>query len=47
MKVYTTAPFEDPRDARTQFTRLEEIGYKVAAYHGLNKLNHVYSLAAV
>ena len=27
MKVYTTAPMEDPRDARTQFTRLEEIGY--------------------
>ena len=27
MKVYTTAPLEDPRDARTQFTRLEEIGY--------------------
>ena len=27
MQVYTTAPLEDPRDARTQFTRLEEIGY--------------------
>ena len=27
MKVYTTAPLEDPRDARTSFTHLEEIGY--------------------
>jgi len=27
MKVYTTAPMEDPRDARTSFRRLEEIGY--------------------
>ncbi len=27
MKVYTTAPLEDPRDARTRFRRLEEIGY--------------------
>ncbi len=27
MKVYTTAPLEDPRDARTAFRRLEEIGY--------------------
>ena len=27
MKVYTTAPLEDPRDARTNFRRLEEIGY--------------------
>jgi len=27
MKVYTTAPMEDPRDARTTFPRLEEIGY--------------------
>ncbi len=27
MKVYTTAPLEDPRDARTSFTRLEDIGY--------------------
>jgi probable F420-dependent oxidoreductase len=27
MKVYTTAPLEDPRDARTIFRRLEEIGY--------------------
>jgi len=27
MKVYTTAPMEDPRDARTTFSRLEEIGY--------------------
>ncbi len=27
MKVYTTAPMEDPRDARTIFPRLEEIGY--------------------
>ncbi len=27
MKVYTTAPLEDPRDARTVFPRLEEIGY--------------------
>ena len=27
MKVYTTVPLEDPRDARTLFPRLEEIGY--------------------
>jgi probable F420-dependent oxidoreductase len=27
MKVYTTAPMEDSRDARTTFTHLEEIGY--------------------
>ncbi len=27
MKVYTTAPLEDPRDARDGFRRLEEIGY--------------------
>jgi probable F420-dependent oxidoreductase len=27
MKVYTTAPMEDARDARTTFARLEEIGY--------------------
>jgi probable F420-dependent oxidoreductase len=27
MKVYSVAPLEDPRDARTQFTHLEEIGY--------------------
>lgn len=27
MDVYTTAPLEDPRDARTTFRRLEEIGY--------------------
>ena len=27
MKVYTTAPLEDPRDARTAFRILEEIGY--------------------
>lgn len=27
MKVYTIAPMEDPRDARTSFSRLEEIGY--------------------
>jgi probable F420-dependent oxidoreductase len=27
MKVYTTAPLEDPRDAGAAFTRLEEIGY--------------------
>jgi len=27
MKVYTTAPLDDPRDARTSFTHLEEIGY--------------------
>jgi probable F420-dependent oxidoreductase len=27
MKVYTTAPMEDPRDARSSFARLEEIGY--------------------
>ena len=27
MRVYTTAPMEDPRDARTVFPRLEAIGY--------------------
>lgn len=27
MKVYTTAPLEDPRQARTIFRQLEEIGY--------------------
>jgi probable F420-dependent oxidoreductase len=27
VKVYTTAPMEDPRDARESFARLEEIGY--------------------
>ena len=27
MKVYTTAPMEDPRDARASFRHLEEIGY--------------------
>lgn len=27
MRVYTTAPLEDPRDVRTLFPRLEEIGY--------------------
>ena len=27
MKVYTTAPLEDPRDARSLFPELEEIGY--------------------
>ena len=27
VKVYTTAPLEDPRDARTAFRSLEEIGY--------------------
>jgi probable F420-dependent oxidoreductase len=27
MKIYTTAPLEDPRDARATFPRLEEIGY--------------------
>ena len=27
MKIYTTAPLEDPRDARTTFRHLEEIGY--------------------
>ena len=27
MKVYTTAPMEDPRDARTSFAHLESIGY--------------------
>lgn len=27
MKIYTTAPLEDPRDLRESFTRLEEIGY--------------------
>ncbi len=27
MKIYTTAPMEDPRDARADFKHLEEIGY--------------------
>ncbi len=27
MKIYTTAPLEDPRDARTLYPRLEAIGY--------------------
>lgn len=27
MKIYTTAPLEDPRTARTSFRRFEEIGY--------------------
>jgi len=27
MRVYTTAPMEDPRDARTDFPHLESIGY--------------------
>jgi len=27
MKVYTTAPLEDPRDARTLYPELERIGY--------------------
>ena len=27
MKVYTTAPLEDPRDIPGTFRRLEEIGY--------------------
>jgi len=27
VKIYTTAPLEDPRDARESFRRLEEIGY--------------------
>jgi probable F420-dependent oxidoreductase len=27
MKVYTTAPMEDPRDARTTFAHLEGVGY--------------------
>lgn len=27
LKVYTTAPLEDPRDARASFRHLEEIGY--------------------
>jgi probable F420-dependent oxidoreductase len=27
MKIYTTAPMEDPRDARTTFVHLEAIGY--------------------
>jgi probable F420-dependent oxidoreductase len=27
MKIYTTAPLEDPREARMAFPRLEEIGY--------------------
>src|SRR5512134_2977714 len=27
MRVYTTAPMEDPRDARTVFPKLESIGY--------------------
>ena len=27
MKIYTTAPLEDPRKARTIYRELEEIGY--------------------
>ena len=27
MKIYTTAPLEDPRQARTIYRELEEIGY--------------------
>ena len=27
MKIYTTAPLEDPRDAKQAFRQLEEIGY--------------------
>ena len=27
MKIYTTAPLEDPRDARTIYKKLEDIGY--------------------
>ena len=27
MKIYTTAPLEDPREARTSYRELEEIGY--------------------
>lgn len=27
MKIYTTAPLEDPRDARSAFAQLEKIGY--------------------
>jgi hypothetical protein len=27
MKIYTTAPLEDPRKARTLFPSLEDIGY--------------------
>ena len=27
MKIYTTAPLEDPRKARTLYRDLEEIGY--------------------
>jgi probable F420-dependent oxidoreductase len=27
LKIYTTAPLEDPRDARTLFRELEELGY--------------------
>jgi hypothetical protein len=27
MKIYTTAPLEDPREARTLYRDLEEIGY--------------------
>ena len=27
MKIYTTAPLEDPREARTLYKELEEIGY--------------------
>jgi len=30
MKVYTTAPLEDPRSARTIYRRLEEVGYDAA-----------------
>ena len=27
MRIYTTAPLEDPRDARTLYAELEDIGY--------------------
>ena len=27
MKIYTTAPLEDPSEAKTVFPRLKEIGY--------------------
>ena len=44
MKVYTTAPMEDPRDARTTFARLEEIGYD-GAFSFESKLDPFLPLA--
>jgi len=29
MKIYTTAPLEDPRESRRIFPELEEVGYDV------------------